>query len=449
MDGSRLSILLIVPFLAMLLSLAAIPLIAPVFWKKRYYAIPLFWSIVAVAWISIEQGAAISISSVIKILLEQYLPFFFVLFTLFTITSGIKIDGRLGGTPALNTILLLIGSVLSSVIGTTGAAIVLLRPLLSSNALRKYKVHTIIFFIFLVGNIGGSLTPIGNPPVLMGFINNIDFFWPFFFLFLPTSFSICLLLGVYYGIESFLYIRENKTTLRRERAIVRVHGWFNVLLLCAAMSAVLLSKLSLGTAFHFSTVMIPLAELIEIMLLAVIALLSFILTKKEIRRENRFSWHPIIEVGIVFAGIFITITPIIAMLRAGSNGPCLFLFNSLSSIDGHPKNSMYYWVSGLVSAFIDSAPAYMVFFNTASAQCGNALSSAHFMMNENSATLVALTAGSSFMGALSYIGNAPNMIVRAIAEENGIIMPSFSGYMLWAFIILIPVFIIVQIIFIK
>jgi Na+/H+ antiporter NhaD/arsenite permease-like protein len=449
LDGSRLSILLIVPFLAMLLSIAAIPLIAPAFWKKRYYAIPLFWSIVAVAWISIEQGAAISISSVIKILLEQYLPFFFVLFTLFTITGGIKIDGRLGGTPVLNTTLILIGSVLSSVIGTTGAAIVLLRPLLSSNELRKYKVHTIIFFIFLVGNIGGSLTPIGNPPLLMGFISNIDFFWPFFHMLLPTSFTIFLLLGIYYCIEWFLFRRENKTTLSREKGIILVQGWTNILFLCAAMSVVLLSKFSLGPALHFYAVEMPLAELLELVLLAVIALLSFILTKKEIRIENRFSWHPIIEVGIVFAGIFITITPIIAMLRAGSNGPCVFLFNSLTDIDGYPKNSMYYWISGLVSAFIDSAPAYLVFFNTASARCGNALSSAHFMMNENSATLVALTAGSSFMGALSYIGNAPNMIVRAIAEENGIKMPSFSGYMLWAFSILIPVFIIVQIIFIK
>jgi Na+/H+ antiporter NhaD/arsenite permease-like protein len=193
----------------------------------------------------------------------------------------------------------------------------------------------------------------------------------------------------------------------------------------------------------------PLAQLLEIVLLAVIALLSFILTKKEIRRENNFSWHPIMVVGIVFAGIFITIIPIIAMLHAGSTGPLGLIINSLTYLDGHPKNSMYFWISGLLSGFIDSAPAYLVFFNTASAQCGNAISSASFMMNENSVTLVALTAGSSFMGALTYIGNAPNMMVKAIAEENGIKMPSFSGYMVWSFLILIPVFIIVKIIFIK
>jgi Na+/H+ antiporter NhaD/arsenite permease-like protein len=182
----------------------------------------------------------------------------------------------------------------------------------------------------------------------------------------------------------------------------------------------------------------------------IIAIVSIWITRDETRKSNNFTWHPIIEVGKLFAGIFICMAPLIAMLRAGSDGPMKFIISSLSHADGSPANGMYYWLSGGLSAFLDSAPAYLVFFNTAAAPAAAAGIAPHLYMTQTlPLTLIAITAGASFMGAVTYIGNAPNMMVKAIAEENGIKMPSFFGYMIWSVLILVPLFLLVQFLFIN
>ncbi len=449
LDGSSLSFAFALPFLGILLSIAIVPLTAPAFWSRHYGKVSLGWSLIALSAIAVAQGTGVSLYALIEVMFDQFIPFIIVLLSLFTITGGIKIYGKLGGTPVLNTIIILLGCFLANWLGTTGAAVLLIRPILAANAWRKFKLHTIIFFIFLVSNIAGSLTPVGNPPLLMGFICKVNFFWPLTKLFPPTVFSVFVLSAIYLVLDTFFYTRETAKPAEGETKAIRVKGKINFILLIGVVFAVLLSSLDLGTAFALYHVKMPVAELLEIGALAAITFLSWKLTKKETRAANRFTWHPILEVGKLFAGIFVTMAPLIAMLRAGAGGPLHSIIGSLTAPDGSPVNAMYYWSSGILSGFLDSAPAYLVFFQTAAAGHGNTVAAAHFMMQQNASTLIAITAGASFMGALSYIGNAPNMMVKAIAEENSIRMPSFFGYMVWSFGILIPLFFAVQWLFIK
>ena len=447
LNGVTMSPLWALPFLGIILSIAIFPLVLPDFWGNHYGKIVFVWAAIIVVGLSINQGVNVSIHSLVAVMFEQFLPFIFLLIALFTITGGIKMHGELVGSPKLNTIILLIGAILSSWLGTTGAAVLLIRPLLNANNWRTFKVHTMIFFIFIVGNIGGSLTPVGNPPLLMGFISKIPFFWPLTHLLAPTAIASILLLVVYYFMDVYYMKKEITKPIATEKGSITIEGGWNILLLVAVVGAVMVSSLNLGNAFTLYQVEMPLSELIEIVGLIAIAFISMKITKKKTREANNFTWHPILEVGKIFAGIFVCMAPLIAMLRAGADGPMSFIIHSLSS-NGQPVNGMYYWLSGGLSAFLDSAPAYLVFFNTAAAGHGDALAAANYMMTTNAQTLIAITAGASFMGAITYIGNAPNMMVKAIAEENGIKMPSFFGYMGWSIVILIPLFILIQFLFI-
>jgi Na+/H+ antiporter NhaD/arsenite permease-like protein len=450
LDGAGLSPLWAIPFLGIILSIAIIPNAMPGFWAKHYGKIALFWSLILLVGIGISQGITVPVHTLLIVAFDQFLPFIFLLLALFTITGGIKLHGEHDGTPQVNLIILFIGAILSSWLGTIGAAVLLIRPLINANSWRKFQVHTVLFFIFLVGNIGGSLTPVGNPPLLMGFISKVPFFWPLTKLLGPTLFTSGILLIIYFLMDIYFYRKEPNKPARRGPGKIRIEGGWNLLLLVAVVLAVLTSSMDLGYSFNIYHVMLPLSEFIEIMALLMIAIISIRITKTHTRKANHFTWHPIIEVGKLFAGIFICMAPLIAMLRAGSEGPMKFIIASLSHSDGSPINGMYYWLSGGLSAFLDSAPAYLVFFNTAAAPSAAAHIAPHLYMTQTLPfTLIAITAGASFMGAITYIGNAPNMIVKAIAEENGIKMPSFFGYMVWSVLILVPLFLLVQFLFIS
>lgn len=449
LSGATLSPLWALPFLGMILSIAIFPLVLPDFWGKHYGKVSLAWALIVLIGLSFAQGISVSAHSLILVMFEQFLPFILLLLSLFTITGGIKLKGQLAGSPTINTAILFVGAILASVLGTTGAAVLLIRPLLSANEWRKHKLHTILFFIFIVGNIGGTLTPLGNPPVLMGFISKIPFFWPTVNLFAPTALATVILLVMYFIVDTILHKRETATPPPSSTSI-SFGGKWNFLLLIGVVAAVMVSSMDLGVAFTLHYVHMPVGTLLELIAFGLITYLSVRITSKAVRESNNFTWHPILEVGKIFAAIFVCMAPLIAMLRAGADGPMSFIIQSLSSSDGTPLNGMYYWLSGGLSAFLDSAPAYLVFFNTAAAPAAAAgMEPNIFMLNVLPNTLIAITVGASFMGAISYIGNAPNMMIKAIAEENGIKMPSFFGYVGWAILVLVPVFLIIQYIFIS
>lgn len=448
LDGSTLSPLWALPFLGIILSIALLPNLLPDFWKNHYGKVSFFWIFLVLVGIAISKGIGVSFHSLLSVMFDQFLPFIMLLIALYTITGSIRLRGQLVGTPMVNVIILFIGAILSSWLGTTGAAVLLIRPLINANGWRTYKIHTLIFFIFIVGNIGGTLTPVGNPPLLMGFISKVPFFWPTGKLLAPTMLAVFILLVVYFIMELYFYKKETVKHVSIEKKPIAIEGGWNFLLLIAVIFTVLVSSYEMGAAFTLCEVTVPVNELVEIALLIFITWLSLRISSKEIRIANNFSWNPIIEVGKLFAGIFVCMVPLIAMLRAGANGPMKMLITSLSSADGHPVNALYYWFSGGLSAFLDSAPAYLVFFNTAAAPAGAAGLAPHMYMTQViPTTLVAITAGASFMGAITYIGNAPNMMVNAIAEEYDIKMPSFFGYMLWSVCILVPLFLLIQYLF--
>ena len=449
LNGAIMSPLWALPFLGMILSIAILPLILPNFWGKHYGKISLTWAAIVVIGIAFSQGVSVSTHSVILVMLEEFLPFIMLLLALFTITGGIKLKGQLAGSPTINTTILFVGAVIASLLGTTGAAVLLIRPLINANKWRKHKLHTVLFFIFIVANIGGSLTPLGNPPVLMGFISKIPFFWPTVHLFAPTALATVILLVMYFIVDTILHKKETATPPPSSTSF-SLEGKWNFILLIGVVAAVMVSSMDLGVAFTLHYVHMPMGTFIELVAFGLITYISVRITSKAVRESNNFTWHPIIEVGKIFAAIFVCMAPLIAMLRAGADGPMNFIIQSLSSPDGTPLNGMYYWLSGGLSAFLDSAPAYLVFFNTAAAPAAAMGMEPHtFMLTVLPNTLFAITVGASFMGAISYIGNAPNMMIKAIAEENDIKMPSFFGYVGWAILVLAPVFILIQYIFIS
>jgi Na+/H+ antiporter NhaD/arsenite permease-like protein len=448
LNGAGLSVYWALPFLGMILSIAVFPLVLPKFWSKHYGTVSFIWAAITLIGLGLTLGFGISLHALIVVMFEQFFPFIFLLLSLFTITGGINLKGNLAGNPRLNTFILLIGAILASWLGTTGAAVLLIRPLISANSWRIHRVHTIIFFIFIVANIGGSLTPIGNPPLLMGFISKVPFFWPLTKLLAPTVLACIILLVVYFLIDSYFYKKEIAKPVSKTKSAISINGGWNFLLLAGVICAVLASSQDWEIAFYLYHVPMPVSELIEILAMIAITLISIKITRRETREANLFSWHPIKEVGKIFAAIFICMAPLIAMLRAGANGPMYIIIDSLSA-NGQPINEMYYWLSGGFSAFLDSAPAYLVFFHTAAAPAAALGMAPHVYMTEvMPSTLIAITMGASFMGAITYIGNAPNMMIQAIAEDDGIKMPSFFGYMLWSVCILVPLFILIQLIYI-
>ncbi len=442
--GAQLTIYWAIPFACMLLSIALIPLFAPHFWEHHFGKISVFWAMAFLVPCALAYGASVAFYEFLHIILLDYIPFIILLFTLFTVAGGVRLKGALTGTPLVNTGLLAIGTVLASWMGTTGAAMILIRPLLQANAHRRYKVHSIIFFIFLVANIGGSLTPLGDPPLFLGFLKGVSFFWVTTNLFPKTLMMVVALLLIYLTIDSVLYAKEGKPLqpLDGQEAPEKlgIDGKINLLFLLGVVAVVLVTGLSpLGVVTTIHGIPIEGQNLLRDVLLLGIAWLSLRCTDGTCRELNGFSWAPIQEVAKLFLGIFISMIPAIAILKAGSDGALSGLIQ-LVTHNGQPDNAMYLWLTGMLSSFLDNAPTYVVFFNTAG---GDPM---HLMHNAP-ATLAAISAGAVFMGANTYIGNAPNFMVRSIAENQGVRMPSFFGYMAWSAGILIPLFLLLTWVF--
>lgn len=434
------------PFAGVLLSIAFFPLFAPRFWRRRYALVVSFWGLLmAVPFVWFFGRPAIN--EIVHMVLLDYFPFMILLLSLFGVAGGIHIAGALKDTPVTNLILLIIGTFIASWIGTTGASMLLIRPVLRTNTARKNKAHIIIFFIFLVSNIGGALTPLGDPPLFLGFLRGVPFFWTFHLLPVTAFISVCLL-ALFFAIDCLYYRREDCCRFpqdeRSAKTSIRIHGKRNLVYLVGIIFAVLLSGLvDFGKVTVFHTVL-SIQNIIRDILLLGIVLLSVATTPKRIRSENRFDWDPMKEVAVIFAAIFVTILPVLAMLRAGSEGHLAF-------ITGAAKEPWhYFWITGLLSSFLDNAPTYLTFLTTALGNFTHGLperTGILNLINTHSLILQAISTGAVFMGANTYIGNAPNFMVRAIAEEQGIKMPSFFGYMAWSAGILLPLFVLATLMF--
>jgi len=323
----------------------------------------------------------------------------------------------------------------------------LIRPILRANKNRKNKIHTIIFFIFLVANIGGSLTPLGDPPLFLGFLHGVNFFWITKALFVPMLVSSLILLIAYFLLDSHYYNRENHSVNEdQNKEPLSIDGKGNFILLAGVIIAVLLSGFWKPeiSAISVHGIHLTIPNIIRDVSLVLLTLLSWRFTDLNIRNQNGFTWFPILEVAKLFAGIFITIIPAIAILVAGQNGAMSSVIQMVTDDAGNPVNNMYFWLTGLLSGLLDNAPTYLVFFNIAGSSAPEGMGIADYLMHGIPGTLTAISLGAVFMGAMTYIGNAPNFMVKSIAEENDITMPSFFGFMLWSFLILIPVFIIVS-----
>jgi Na+/H+ antiporter NhaD/arsenite permease-like protein len=442
-DGASLSLLWGIPFAGILLSIAIFPLVAPSVWHHHFGKITAAWSLAFLIPFAVSFGVEQTVASIIHAMLAEYVPFIILLLALFTISGGIFVKGNLHGSPKLNVAILAIGTVLASIMGTTGAAMLLIRPLLRANDNRKHKVHVVVFFIFLVANIGGGLTPLGDPPLFLGFLKGVDFFWTLQHMLLPVIISSVILLVLFYLMDGYYYRKEDEVALSDPTpdSKLQIMGKANFLLLIGVIGGVLMSGFwKPGVTFDVMGTHVDLQNLVRDLFLLALAGISLAITSKEIRSGNEFNWEPILEVGKLFAGIFVTIAPVIAILRAGMDGHMAGLVGMVTDANGAPINTMYFWMTGALSSFLDNAPTYLVFFNLASGDAAH-------LMGDLSPTLLAISMGSVFMGAVTYIGNAPNFMVKSIASQQGVDMPSFFGYMKWSVGILIPLFLILTVIF--
>ncbi|TDR73582.1 sodium:proton antiporter [Paludibacterium purpuratum] len=442
LDGASLSLLWGLPFAAILLSIALFPMFAESIWHHHFGKIVAVFTLAFllpfVSWFGIEAMLGLLAHA----LLTEYLPFLILLLTLYTLSGGILLTGRLHATPALNTRILALGALLAPVMGTTGAAMLLIRPLLRANKGRHHKVHVVVFFIFLVANIGGGLTPLGDPPLFLGFLNGVSFQWTFRHMLAPVLVAVALLLAMFYFLDRHYFRKERQQhPTHGPDEPLRLSGRINLLLLMFAICAVLLSGVwKPGIELSLFGVHLPLQDMVRDAMLLLLTGLSLWLTPRWVRAGNEFNWHPIAEVAKLFAGIFITIAPVIAMLRAGHAGPLASLSRLVTLPSGQPHDPAYFWMTGLLSSFLDNAPTYLVFFNMAAGD-------AHILMGRLSSTLQAISMGAVFMGAMTYIGNAPNFMIKSIASHHRVRMPSFFAYLGWSCTFLLPVFVLLTLLF--
>ncbi|WP_295981850.1 sodium:proton antiporter [uncultured Variovorax sp.] len=444
-DGAALSPLWGLPFAGILLSIALMPLLAPAFWHHHFGKVAAAWALAFLLPFAAVFGPALAGAQVVHALLAEYIPFIVLLTALFTVAGGIHIRGNLHGSPALNTGLLAIGGLLASIMGTTGASMLLIRPLIRANDNRVHKVHVIVFFIFIVSNAGGSLTPLGDPPLFLGFLKGVSFFWTLQNILPDTLFILSVLLVLFYFIDRHYYRKEGVLPIDPTPDTPRIgfDGAANFWLLGGVIALVLLSGFwKSPVVFDVFGTEVGLPGLVRDVGLIVIALVSYKLTSPKVHADNQFEWGPMAEVAKLFAGIFLTIIPVIAMLKAGTQGPFGAIVSAVTRADGQPDPAMYFWATGVLSSFLDNAPTYLVFFNTAGGDPAA-------LMTTYASTLAAISAGAVFMGANTYIGNAPNLMVKAIAESRGVRMPSFFGYMAWSCAILLPLFVVTTFLFFR
>jgi Na+/H+ antiporter NhaD/arsenite permease-like protein len=440
--GSKLPLWSVIPFAGILLSIAFFPLFAPRWWHAHFPKVSAFWAMIfAVPFVIVYRGGAAH--EILVTYLHEYLPFIILLWALFTVAGGVHVGGAIRGTPERNVLMLAVGTLIASWVGTTGASMILIRPILRANGWRKQKVHVIIFFIFLVANVGGALTPLGDPPLFLGFLLGVPFFWTLHLI--PHMLLVAVpLLVIFYIVDRFYYRREQEPAPATGDP-VRIEGTHNLLILLGVVGAVLISGLWNAGETTLLGVHLRIADLTRDVSLLGLGALSIITTRKQIREDNGFSWFPIKEVAILFAGIFTAIIPALLMLEAGEAGSMGFVKELLDS------PAQYFWITGALSSFLDNAPSYLTivlsclgdFYAGVPAE-----ESIHMLIRERAVWLKGISAAAVFWGALTYIGNAPNFMVKSIAEEAGVHMPSFFGFMFrYSIPVLIPLYVLVTIVF--
>lgn len=427
-----------IPFVGMLLSIALGPTLMPKFWHYHYFKIAFVWGVICVSSLFLRFDSSLVWGALNHTILHDYLPFVILIGTLFVITSSIHINIAGEGTPVANVFVLAIGGGVASLIGTTGAAMLLIRPLIRLNSYRKKKAHIIVFFIFIVANIGGTLTPLGDPPLFLGYLKGVSFTWPIYHLFLPWLMVILPLMVIFYALDRYFFEREplgETIEMQDDEPKIQIEGLLNLIPLMGVVLVVWLSGIWSNSPY-IGISDLKLAPVGRDVMLIIFGTISWLITPSSIHDENGFSWEPFAEVAKIFIAIFITIIPVIAMLHSGLEGPFAKLLIHANP-NGNPDNNFYFWSAGLLSAFLDNAPTYLVFFHMAGGEAG-------ILMTDLKDTLVAISCGAVFMGALSYIGNAPNFMVRAIAENSSIKMPSFLGYIGWSISVLLPLFLLLD-----
>jgi Na+/H+ antiporter NhaD/arsenite permease-like protein len=433
------------PFIGLLLSIAVGPLLAPKFWHAHYGKVAFVWSALTLAPLAALHGVPTALTALSHAILGEYSSFIIMLTALYVVAGGILVTGSLRGTPPVNAAILALGTVIASIVGTTGAAMILVRPLLRANSARLHNVHVVVFFIFLAANIGGALSPLGDPPLFVGFLRGVDFFWTTMHLWRQTALTALLVFAAFVAVDIWYYRQDRRIAVVGEKPLnepIRIHGLINLALIVLIVAAILLSALwKPGIAFEIYDARLELQDIVRDAALVAIALASLVLTPEEHRERNGFTWDPILEVAKLFAGIFICIVPVTAMLQMGRAGPFSWALALMTNGAGEPHNAAFFWLSGILSAALDNAPTYLVFFDLAGGDAAR-------LMSELAPTLAAISMGAVYMGALTYIGNAPNFMIYAIATERGVKMPSFFGFMMWSCAVLLPVFAAVTYVFV-
>ena len=430
---------ILLPFVAMLLCIAIAPLVAEEKWEKNLnkFAVSMVLGSVVAIWMVTNNNAENEFThKLVHQMVFDYVPFILLLTALFVVTGGIHVKGDIQATPKVNTLILAIGFVLASLMGTTGAAMLLIRPLLATNSQRKYTTHTVLFFIALVANTGGLLTPLGDPPLFLLYLRGAEFTW--FLSLLPIwAFVGISLLVIYYLLDTYYYTKrealEHLMHDAREQEPIRIDGNINFLWLACVVASVMFINSGYIPAMGEEHAPIYIKLLREIVLVAII-FLSLYTTKKQVREANHYSWAPIIEVAVLFVGIFATMTP--ALIYLNANAANL----------GLTQPWQFYYSAGTLSSFLDNAPTAVAFHSVAT---GLPMTEGVPMVaGVQEVLLKAIATASVFFGAMTYIGNGPNFMVKAIAEESGLRMPSFFGYMFkFSLVVLLPLYIIVQLIF--
>ena len=444
LDGAQLSWPWALPFIGILLTIATGPLLFPRIWHRHYGKLAFAWATLTLAPMAALYGAPAALAALVHTLIAEYLSFIVLLLTLYVVAGGILVTGNLRGTPLVNTAILVFGTAIASVVGTTGAAMILIRPLIRANAARLNNTHVIVFFIILVANVGGALSPLGDPPLFVGFLHGVDFFWTTGHLLMPTVLVAVLVLIAFLALDLWHYRKDRLISTVGETdppLDLHVRGTVNLVLIAGVIAAILGAALwKPGIAFDIYGTKLELQDMLRDIVLLAIAFLSLVLTHDEHREANGFTWDPIVEVAILFAGIFACIIPVLAMLESGKDGSFAWLLAAVTAGDS-PHEVAYFWLTGILSAFLDNAPTYLVFFELAGGDAAK-------LMGPLAGTLAAISMGAVYMGAMTYIGNAPNLMVYAIALERGIKMPSFFGYLVWSSAVLLPVLAIATVVFI-
>ena len=416
-----------IPFAGLLASIAVLPLAMPRFWHHHHAKVAIWWVVLLVAALARAQGMALTSAQIWGQMLVEYLPFLILLLALYTTGGGILLDGGPWGSPGGNTLLLALGTLAAGVLGTTGVSMVLIHPLLRANAHRRSRAHLVVFFILLCANAGGITSPLGDPPLYVGFLRGVPFFWPVMHLAGLLAVVAVPLLVVFYAIDRRL-ARTDPPALTKT---LRVEGGFNLLLVGVIAAIVLGQGMWHPGAVRVLGAPIAIERLGGMAVLLGVTALSWWKTPATIRTHNLFNWGPMAEVAILFAAIFATIVPVEAMLHAGEHGPLAPLLTLTRHPDGSPNPVAYFFITGALAAILDNAPTYLVFFQLAGDDAAHLTGAwAHILR--------AISAGAVFFGGLTYIGNAPNLLVRSIAAHRGIKMPGFFTYSLMAAALLGP-----------